>query len=242
MNSRFLRELLKWSLYPFTLPIKAGPLVGYKWIPSSGSRFLRGIYEPEKTEALCKIVARGDIVLDIGAHVGYFSVLMSSLVGPTGKIFSFEPRGINYTFLKKHLSKNNCSNVHVIKAAVGNTIGTAYMDTRTGTGTGKLHEAGNLAVKIISVDGFYREFPQYPPPSFMKIDVEGAEFEVLKGAEHTIRKFKPRIVLATHSRQLDLECSQWLTLIGYQSEAIQQLIGDKETIYIHSTKKGEKCL
>ena len=233
MKSRFFGELLKWSLYPFTLPIKAGPLVGYKWIPSSGSRFLRGNYEPEKTEALCKMLTRGDIVLDIGAHVGYFSVLMSNLVGPTGQIFSFEPRGINFAFLKRHLLKNQCSNVHLIKAAVGNTVGTAYMDTRTGTGTGKLHDAGNLAVKIITVDGFYREFPQYPPPSFMKIDVEGAEFEVLKGAELTIKKFKPRIVLATHSTHLDFECKQWLTFMGYRSEAINQVIGDKETIFIH---------
>ena len=233
MKNRFFHELFKWSLYPFTMEIKSGPLSGYRWIPSSGSKFLRGVYEPEKTDAICRIIRPGDIALDIGAHVGYFSVLMSKLVGSTGRVFSFEPRKINFAFLKKHLAKNKCLNVQTIESAVGSSVGTAYMDTRTGTGTGKVHSTGNLAVKIVTVDAFYRQFPELSPPSFIKIDVEGGEVEVLKGAEATIKKYKPRIILATHNPQLDAQCSQWLIFIGYRSEAIDQPVGDKETIFIH---------
>ena len=90
---RQLHELLKRLLSPITLPIAGGPLAGCPWIVSSGSSFLRGRYEPEKTEAVLDLVREGDVVYDIGAHVGYFTVLFSREVGPGGRVFAFELMG-----------------------------------------------------------------------------------------------------------------------------------------------------
>ncbi len=233
-NKRCIREFFKWMLYPTSIKIMSGPLAGYKWIPSSGSNFIRGTYEPEKTSAICKMVKRGDTVLDIGAHVGYFSILMSKLVEDTGWIYSFEPRRINFTFLKRHIHINNCKNITVFEKAVGGYDGEALLETRTGTGTGKISNTGNIKVGITSIDSLYSRNPDLRRPTFMKIDVEGGEVEVLKGAAFTIHAHKPRIILATHNSELDEECNQWMKNEGYYSEEINQMVGDKETVYYHS--------
>ena len=232
MSNRWLRDLSKWLLYPFPVRIKAGPLKGYRWIASSGVKFIRGTYEPEKTEAIQRITREGDIALDVGAHVGYFSVLLSKCVGETGHVFSFEPRGINRAFLKRHLDVNGCTNVTVLNAAVGDRSGNALLETRTGTGTGRLSATGDLPVPLTSIDEFCSR-NHIAPPSFIKIDIEGGEVDALKGAANTIRMFKPRIVLATHGDQLDADCNRWLGDAGYVATDVGQVDGDKETIFIH---------
>ncbi len=234
MKRRFFHELFKWALYPFHLRIKSGPLKGYKWIPSSGSKFIKGTYEPEKTEALGRVLRQGDIAFDVGAHVGYFSILMSKIIGSSGCIYSFEPRGINLSFLERHIKINNCTNIKVINSAVGSSNGKALLETRTGTGTGRISLSGNISVNIISLDAFCS---QNISPTFIKIDVEGGEYDVLIGAAKTIDKYKPRIVLATHGPELDEQCISWLTGKGYVTYAVNQPKGDKENVFIHPDNK-----
>lgn len=107
---------------------------GMRWIATSGSKFVMGRYEPEKTQAIIENVKDGDVVYDIGAHVGYFTILMSRIVGDKDHIYSFEPRPITHHFLKTHVRINHRSNITITNACVGDKAGTVTFETRTGTG------------------------------------------------------------------------------------------------------------
>ena len=73
------------------------------------------IYEPNQTEIVKKYVHEGDIVVDIGAHVGYYTLLMAQLVGKNGKVYSFEPDPVNFQLLKKSVEINGFENVVLIQ-------------------------------------------------------------------------------------------------------------------------------
>src|SRR5689334_14548427 len=99
----------------------AHALRGYWWLPTSGGKVLRilgGTYEPEQTGHFIHFVRPGSTVLDIGAHVGYYTLLASMLAGDAGYVWAFEPEPHNAEFLRQHLAVNNCRNVHVEEAAV----------------------------------------------------------------------------------------------------------------------------
>lgn len=209
------------------LKIKSGPLQGYRWILSTGTNFLSGKYEPEKTECLASIVKEGMIAIDVGAHVGYYSLIMAKGVGPSGKVYSFEPRDLNRGFLKKHIRVNGVENVTVFSKCVGDREGKVSFETRTGTGTGHLSEEGDVTVEMTTLDGAIKE-GLLQAPDLLKIDVEGAEVQVLRGATETIRNAKPIMVLAVHSEALERECREILEPIGYVFEDLGQEKGDKE--------------
>lgn len=229
--SRRLHEFVKVLLSPIMLPIARGPLRGRRWIATSGSAFITGRYEPEKTAALASAVGPGDIVFDVGAHVGYFSVLMADRAGPRGHVYAFEPRPLNLRFLRRHIEVNRCTNVTVMDLAVGAGDGMARFDTRTGTGTGHLSPAGNLEVGMTSLDALV-DAGRLPPPTFVKIDIEGGEVDALTGALRMLARHRPRLMLATHGDALDRACRGILEPLGYRFEDIGQLKGDVEYLVI----------
>lgn len=228
---RAFHEFVKQLLSPIMLPIRSGPLKGKRWIATSGSAFIAGRYEPEKTAALADTVRAGDIVYDVGAHVGYFTVLMSQTVGADGRIYAFEPRPLNQRFLARHLRVNRCDNVEVFHLSVGDRDGPARLETRTGTGTGHVAEDGDLEVDMVSIDAMVGN-GHLPPPTFIKIDVEGGELRVLEGARHVLETHRPRMVLATHSDELDNLCRALLMPLGYTMTDIGQLKGDTEYLVL----------
>lgn len=226
-----LHEFWKSLLSPIMLRIRSGPLRGKRWIAASGSNFISGRYEPEKTAAIGETVRAGDIIFDIGAHVGYFAVLMSGLAGPDGKVFAFEPRPLNQRYLTRHVRVNGCDNVEILHLCVGDHSGPALLETRTGTGTGHVSATGDTAVEMVSVDEMV-ESGRLPTPTFMKIDVEGGEMGVLRGALRTIKRARPRMVLATHGDEIDRECHEFLGNLGYTLTDIGQLKGDVEYLVL----------
>jgi len=227
MSSRTFHEWLKRRLAFITMKIRHGPLKGKSWNISSGSKFTRGEYEPENTRAIEAMVKSGDVVFDVGAHVGYFSVLMSDRVGPKGKVISFEPRDINLEFLRQHVRINRCTNIEIIDACVGQRAGAARLETRVGTGKGHISPEGNVDVRMVVLDELVQS-GSLPVPQFMKIDVEGGEMEVLEGARWIIETHRPRMVLATHSPELKQSCNQFLSTRGYDMQDIQEPKGDCE--------------
>ena len=79
------------------------------------------VYEPAQTKIVKQYVHEGDVVIDIGAHVGYYTLLMAQLVGKKGKVFSFEPDPLNFQLLKKSVEINRFDNVILVQKAVSNT-------------------------------------------------------------------------------------------------------------------------
>jgi len=101
------------------LPILQGNLKGKKWIVGSSNHGCwLGTYEFAKQRLFSETIREGSVVYDIGAHVGFYTLLASVLVGPKGKVVAFEPLPRNIYYLKKHLRLNQCKNVILVEAAV----------------------------------------------------------------------------------------------------------------------------
>lgn len=195
-----------------TLPILRGPLAGRRWLLASRINFLLGTYEPEQTRAFQRTIRPGDVVYDVGAHYGYYTLLSSALAGPSGKIFAFEPSPKNIARLQKHVRINHCGNVTILELALSDREGTARFDNQAGSGTAHLSPEGTLEVQITSLD---LVAARLPAPRVLKIDCEGAEVEVLRGGETTIRSAKPAIFLSTHGDALKAACLRMLQSWGY---------------------------
>lgn len=227
MRNRFLHEFLKRVFSPVHVRIRGGPLMDAKWILSTGAHFIAGTYEPEKTRCITETTKAGMTVLDIGAHVGYFSLIMSQMVGSSGEIHAFEPRDLNRDFLKTHIRLNKIRNVRVHPECVGDQIGQVRFETRTGSGTGHVSGSGNITVLMTTIDALVKG-SVIPLPDLIKIDVEGTELPVLKGGYETIRKRRPTMILAVHSEPLELECRTLLEPMGYVFKDLGQSKGDRE--------------
>ena len=150
-------------------------------------------YEPVQTEIVKKFVKKGDNVIDVGAHVGYYTFLMAKMVGNEGKVYSFEPDPENFALLKKGIEANNLKNVEIIQKAVSNTNSTIKLFlSDTDRATNRIYDAGiNDAHKIIevetcSIDNFLHN--NKIKINFIKIDAEGSEQGVIEGMESTIKK------------------------------------------------------
>ena len=205
------------------LPVVAGRLRGRWWLPASRGKILRilnGTYEREQTRLFERHLRPGATVLDVGAHVGYYTLLSSVLVGGEGRVHAFEPNPANAEFLRRHVRINRLSNVHVEQAAVSDTAGTARFDFGTGSGTGRLADAGALEVRTVRLDDHCAQHGL--APAALKIDVEGAELVVLEGARETLARHRPVIFLSTHGAQVHAASLQVLRGLGY---ALSPILG-----------------
>ncbi len=148
----------------------------------------------------------GDVVLDIGAHIGLFTVLLSRLVGPAGRVLSFEPTPYTCAVLRETIRLNSCqSNLEVYQRAVSRRTGRAtFFDTgdvlSNANSLVRTHRSrGEIAVDSITIDELV---PRTEAVRLMKIDVEGAELDVLRGARQTFANSRPAVYLELHPRQI----------------------------------------
>jgi len=185
------------------LPIPQGALKGRKWVVESGGLvYYLGSFETEKTRLFKKLIQRGNVVYDIGAHVGYFSLFLGPLVGEAGRVLAFEPNPVNIC------------NVDVFDFALSDENGESFFINKQDTSTGCLSSSGDMRVETYTID-YLVDSGRVPPPDYIKIDVEGAELLVLKGARRTLEKHRPSIFLATHGTDLKYDCMEFLETLGY---------------------------
>lgn len=217
---KILRQPLKLIPPGTQVRILQGTLRGKRWIAGSSNHGCwLGSYELEKQKLFEAEVQKGGVVFDVGANVGFYTMLASVLVGPSGKVFAFEPVPRNIELLKKHLRLNRISNATVIEKAVSDTNGQACFNDSTNTSMGHLDVSGGLNVLTVSIDSLISE-GSVAPPNYMKIDVEGAEFLVLSGARATLIEHHPIIFLATHGAEVHQQCCELLKSLGYRLEGI----------------------
>ena len=203
-----------------TMPILQGKLRGKKWIiGSSNIECALGSYEYEKRILFEKIISKSMVVYDIGANVGFYTLLASELVGKSGKVIAFEPMPGNLKCLRKHLEINKCTNVMVIDAAVSDKCGTVRFSEGQNNSVGHISENGNLAFNAVSIDTLIRD-EIIAPPNCIKMDIEGAELLALKGAKSMLINYNPNILLATHSPELHISCCDFLISLGYKLKAL----------------------
>jgi FkbM family methyltransferase len=173
--------------------------------------FLRGgkLYEPHIANLLVRVLGEGDVAVDVGANIGFFTVLASILVGPTGRVVAFEPGTENLERLRANLALNDCKNVTIIEKAVMNQVGEVEFFINSGNSGGNalwdigqwpgyIEENGTperVAVPATTLDAEWEQL-KLPVPKVIKIDTEGADQRVLEGASDLLARQKPRFVIA----------------------------------------------
>ena len=174
-----------------------------------------GSYEYHKQRALQHELKIGDVVYDIGANVGFYSLLASVVGGDAGYVYSFEPSPENLRELRRHLELNQVKYCTVIGAAVSSAEGEAVFNASDNSWTGHLAVNGSLRVRTLALDGLVLS-REIRPPNLMKIDIEGAELECLQGASKVILEIRPIIFLATHGRKIHSACTELLANWNYR--------------------------
>lgn len=184
--------------------------------------FWLGTYEREKFDVFSKTVSSGMVVYDIGANVGIYTVLACRAVGPTGRVFAFEPATMNLFYLRENIRANKFSNCLVIPRAVTDQDGNVPFELTGESCLARILPGGLLQVPCTSLDSFCAH--GHPLPQVLKIDVEGSEYDVLAGGQMVISTAKPTIFLATHGEKVHNACCRMLEELGY---ALQYLAPDE---------------
>jgi len=186
-----------------------------------------GTYEDEIGKLIKISLSEGDTAIDIGGNIGLQSLRMSSCVGPNGKVFAFEPLNYLQEKFKKNLALNRVSNVTLFPFALSdqqNELDLPINKNQWNQGTFSLSnkDTGNNKQRIVvNVADEMPEIQSLASVSLIKIDVEGFEFQVLKGLKQTLQKHKPRIIFEYDSNywadtgQKITDCYQYLHSLNY---------------------------
>lgn len=209
------------------VPVMSGPMRGQRWVVGAGiHRCWLGRYEIEKQRLMQRLLRPGDVLYDVGAHTGFFTLLGARLVGARGQVVAFEPLPANLDSLRRHVALNRLANVAIVAAAVAARPGRARFQPAGSTYMGRLAEEGSITVDVTSLDAT-QEAQGLRPPSLIKIDVEGAEVQVLEGASELLERHRPVILLAVHRGDAETECKSRLGARGY---SWQSLVGDESEL------------
>ncbi len=170
---------------------------------------LEGVWDPTLTTFIQRNLSPGDAFIDVGAHVGYFTLLASRRVGPSGTVLSVEPNPFAFDQLQGNVGRNDLSNVLVQHTACGDSRGVVklYLHTESNSSMASLYTAdaaGSTAVEVpcTTLDELCQE-QGVNRARLVKIDVEGAELFVLRGMKRIMREMRPAIVLELHPQLLE---------------------------------------
>lgn len=188
-----------------------------RWCEEHGSLF----HDHQVLPKILPEIPVGGTVIDIGANIGDTAIPFSDRVGPKGYVLAIEPHPVAYECLRRNASLFAKTTISVVNAAVGDTAGKMSLSEEENTGASFLSsKPGNVDVRTI--DSFVmREC------DFIKIDVEGYELRVLKGAEQTIARFHPKMLIELNEGALNrqgtnqLEVCAWLQAHGYKWWPVQ---------------------
>jgi FkbM family methyltransferase len=216
---RILRLPLRILPKNTTVRIVQGPLRGKRWIAGSCVHGCwLGSYEAEKQRKLAAFVRPGMVCWDIGANVGFYTMLLAELVGPGGKVYTFEPLPRNVDLLGRHVTMNGYQNVVILPCALGGFDGEAHFDPGPNASMGRMAAEGQLVVPCSKADTLLAA-GKVEVPDVVKIDVEGAEADVLSGARLVMDQH-PTLLLATHGDSSRRHCIELLTALGYEVRAL----------------------
>jgi FkbM family methyltransferase len=219
---RALRAPLSLIPKDAVVPIVQGPLRGKRWIVGSATHGCwLGTYEYRKQRLFAQAVLPGAVVYDVGANVGFYTLLAAERAGPAGRVYAFEPLPRNVTLLRQHLALNRVQTVDVREAAASDASGLASFDGQTGPSIGRLKAGGTLRVPTVRLDDLV--FDQgLPPADVIKMDIEGGEFQALHGAQRLLRLRHPLIFLSTHGQRVHADCCALLADLSYGLTAVDQ--------------------
>lgn len=226
--------------------IASGPASGLKIIPLEGdAEIARGTYELPVQAAVAEIVAPGAVVFDIGANVGFFTLLAARLAGPGGAVHAFEPVERNARAISRSARLNRMETVTVHQVAVGAESGIAELNLARHIGGAMLATVGappdirgTVTVPVVALDAYLRD-RGLPLPNVVKIDVEGAELAVIAGMGETLARARPVLVCELDDPSAEgiaartLALSEALGGHGYRLEALPPSYPDAGWQVVH---------
>jgi FkbM family methyltransferase len=203
-----------------------GSASGLRFNPGpSDSRFLLGTFEPALQQILTEHLQAGDVFFDIGANVGFFSVLAGRLVGPVGEVHAFEPLPNNARRVATNAELNGFTHVRVHEIALSDRDCTSTFRVSAVPTFGALsdspmsvdQEIGSVNVQVRSLDNWMREGTARPP-KLIKLDIEGSETEFLRGARETIAEFRPVLLIELHGTNRPV--AEFLEAMSYSIDIV----------------------
>lgn len=208
----------------------------------------KGEFESVQTKLFLDALKPGMIVFDIGANVGYYSVLASKMVGVKGKVYAFEPDPNSVKLLKKNIALNKCRNVVVVPYAVGGKDGAAILSIDEAN-PGESYLGGNgtkkqIMVWAIALDSFVQK-RKIAKVNVVKMDIEGAEVDVLNGGKSFFKKqnkltlfteCNPRAMLRFRNTEKDLVRA--LESLGLKMKTIVNEFNKTRAVYSEKKLDG----
>jgi len=199
-----------------------GPCRGmrYRIFPGYGHAYLYGGWERKCMRVISKYIKPGSTAYDLGANYGMYTLLLARLVGPSGRVYAFEPDTEVLSNLNEQLFLNWLRMVKTIPLAVSDKSGLALFDRSRSRATGHLlpeRVAGSQSVfqvRTTTLDTFVFEDGN-SPPTFVKIDIEGSESAALRGATRVISQYRPTFIIELHNPSEDRAVGVILKRFGY---------------------------
>lgn len=210
---KVVRELLDPLTERVPVPIVGGVNRGRWWnLASAGNGYASGRRAHDQMAVLQQLIRPGDVVWDVGAHHGCVTLLAAARVQPSGWVYAFEPGKQTNRILRRHVRWNRLNNVSVHDVALSSYTGVA----RFGGGrTSKMNTLGGDDDEVaVTTGAALVQSGAVRPPTFVKIDVEGAEGAMLEGAL-PVRPPHALIFLALHSAAADEHCTRLLREKGF---------------------------
>lgn len=168
-------------------------------------------------------ICRGGVFIDVGAHVGKYTVLVSKNVGPNGRVIAVEPHPENFKTLKRNIKLNNLSNVVAYNVAASNKSGN--LKFFAGDNSASFSEINYYKKSIVTVQAQLLDeivnALDLNRVDLVKIDVEGGEYEVLLGLEDTLRNFSPKVIVEVWMNNMD-RVTAFFNRLGYNIRAISE--------------------
>ena len=212
--------------------IRTGELHGWRWIAGSSTNGCwLGTYERHMQRLFREHIRPGATVFDVGANAGFFTLLASKLAGDSGRVYAFEPLPRNLEFLERHIELNELANVHVESLAIAATSGEAHFRIAQHASMGGLSEEGDLRVVTASLDDLIAT-GRATRPDFIKMDIEGAESDALRGAKELLAGGPLTIALSTHGWQQHETCWAILGDAGFNLELLRDGTADGDYLIL----------
>ena len=229
MKNSFLKKLQ--IFYPltrnFTITLRGGIAKGLK--RKGGFGFIPRSNTLEEN-FLLRLPLKGKIIFDIGGFVGICTLFFARAVTGRGKVFTFEPNPQNYKEIITNLKINNIKNVKVLNIGVSSRKGKKRLlynprESARGTYDEKIKKnmkknfknVKEISISVDTIDNLINK-GQIERPDFVKIDVEGAEMDVLEGMIETVSKYKPELFIEIHGANLEQKKSIARNLLNYMTQ------------------------
>ncbi|MFQ3597207.1 MAG: FkbM family methyltransferase [Chloroherpetonaceae bacterium] len=185
--------------------------------------YLFGNFEPATVKVLKRLLKSGDMVLDIGANVGYIALEMAKCVGASGKVFAFEPDAKNFALLKRNLELNPDCNIEPIALAVSDTNAPLrlyksiidFNDSAHSTLPSEKHSVDFIEIPTTTIDDFVQS-RGVQKLNAIKIDIEGAEMSAFRGMRQTLSRFRPIVISEL--------CAEHQARAGYTTQSVKEWI------------------